>query len=116
MPSVEPFANELSPVDFEITLSWPNRKQRLPILHWLPAGSNALDDLTSNIRLDLVHQLHRFNDAQNLSYFHLVAHLHKGRRARRRRLVEGPHDRRLHLMQLLVGRGRGSGGMSARRS
>src|SRR5215469_16438316 len=92
--------------DLEIALSRSDCEQRLPILHRLSTGGDTPDDLTSNVGLDLVHQLHRLDNAKNLSHFHLIAHLHKGRRARRWRLVEGPHDRRLHLMELLLRRSR----------
>src|SRR5256885_4805585 len=48
-------------------------EQRLPVLHGLPVGHERLEDLAVAIRFDLVHQLHRLDDAQNLSLLHLVA-------------------------------------------
>src|SRR5579871_760684 len=91
-------------------LSRPDRKQGLSILHRLPARCNPLHHFAGNIRLDLIHQLHRLNDAQYLADLNLIADLHKRVRTRRWRLIERPHNRRLHLMQRLLSR---SGSSSA---
>src|SRR6185312_2193024 len=41
-----------------------DQKQRLSVLHRLAARRDALYDLAGDVALDLVHQLHRFHDAQ----------------------------------------------------
>src|SRR5271167_5029973 len=46
-----------------VHLSGPNRKQRLSKLDGLPVRNQALYHLPRHIRFDLVHQLHRLNDA-----------------------------------------------------
>ena len=45
------------------------RKQPLAVLHWLAILDVGADDLTFVFRRDLVHQLHRLDDAQNLILF-----------------------------------------------
>src|ERR1700744_4582871 len=46
------------------TLALLDREQRLSVLHRLTGLHEHLDDLTRSVALDLVHQLHRFHDAQ----------------------------------------------------
>ena len=41
-------------------------KQRLAILHRLAIFDQTRIDFPGHVRLDLVHQLHRFDDAENL--------------------------------------------------
>src|SRR5580693_35336 len=48
---------------------------RLPVLHEL-----ALDD-ASRVRFDFIHQLHRFDDTENLTGRHLLTDAHEWRRA-----------------------------------
>src|SRR4030095_11573222 len=71
-------------------------KQPLPILHRLPVLDVALDDLAVAFRVDLVHQLHRLDDAQHLAFTHHVANFRERFRPGLRCTVERPDDRRLH--------------------
>ena len=58
------------------------------------------------VGLDLVHELHRLDDAQRLSFRHAVAHLDEGLRAGRRRAVERAHHRALDDVAFRDGRRR----------
>src|SRR6185437_3333445 len=60
--------------------------------------------------LDLVHQLHRLEDADGLAGADRVAFLDERRRPRRRRAVEGADHRRLDLDRARVERRRGGRG------
>src|SRR5579884_970707 len=66
---------------------------RLSVLH------KALHNLAGTVALDLVHQLHGFDDAEHLSGLHVVADLHECRRSWRWRLIKRADDRRLHNVQ-----------------
>ncbi len=66
MPSIKRCSESL-----DVSLSRLDRKQRLPILHRLPARRNPLHHLARHIGLNLVHQLHRFDDAEHLPDLHL---------------------------------------------
>src|SRR5229473_1291960 len=76
------------------------REQTLPVLDGLPVLDVHTHDLSIEFRVDLVHQLHRFDDAENLAFLYDVADLDKRRRARLRRAKEGADDRRLHDRQV----------------
>src|SRR5678815_5140515 len=64
-------------------------EQRLTELHWLAVLHQDLGDLPRLVGLDLVHQLHRLDDAEDLALPHHRAHLDEGRLVRRRCPVEG---------------------------
>src|ERR1700680_1796199 len=51
---------------------------------------------TGDFRLDFIHQLHGFDNAQHLARLHDIAYLDERRIARVRRFVVGPHDRGPH--------------------
>src|SRR5947207_10560669 len=53
-----------------------------------------LDDDAVNVRFDLVHQLHRFDNAENLPFADAAADLNELRRIRTRRAIERSDDRR----------------------
>jgi hypothetical protein len=46
-----------------------DKEERLAIFHRLGAFGQNFNDPSIDLRLDFVHQLHRFNDAQDLSLF-----------------------------------------------
>ena len=64
------------------------------------------DDGARDFALDLVHQLHRFDDAENLTGFDDVAHTDERGGAGRSRGVEGADNRRLHSERLVIFDGR----------
>src|SRR5581483_8401710 len=70
-----------------------DQEQRLTVLHRLAVIHQPLHQFAAHIGFDLVHELHGFDDAQDLSHRDLVARFDEWRRARRRRFVEGPHNR-----------------------
>src|SRR5215467_5562592 len=61
---------------------FPDLEQRLPVFDRLSVRHQRLEDLSVAVRFDLVHQLHRLDDAQHLPLLHLVADF--GERARPR--------------------------------
>src|SRR5678815_311413 len=67
-------------------------KERLAELHRLAVLHQDLGDLPRLVRLDLVHQLHRLDDAEDLALLHHRAHLDEGRLVGRRRPVEGADE------------------------
>src|SRR5262245_4324232 len=94
-----------------------NPEQRLPELHGLAVRHQHLEDFAVAVRLDLVHQLHRLDDAQDLPFSHLVADIDERPGARRAGAVESPHDGGLHLMGVgrVDGGGPGGRGLESRR-
>src|SRR5690349_329853 len=77
--------------------------QGLPELDRLPVLDEDLLHHAVLVGLDLVEQLHRFDDADGLAGFHGLADFDEGFRARCRRAVERPDHRRLHHMALGFG-------------
>ena len=75
----------------------------IPYSTGLPLATNILAMVARDFGLDLVHQLHRLDDAEHLAFFNRVADLDERRRARRRRFVVGADDGRLHDEQVGVG-------------
>src|SRR5262244_625301 len=59
----------------------PDAEQRLPIFHGLPVVCEYAQHFPADVRLNLVHQLHRF---------------HKRFRTRARRAIECSHNRRFN--------------------
>src|SRR6185503_15962448 len=76
------------------------REQPLTVLHSLPVVHVTLDDLAVALGIDLVHQLHRLDDAQNLPFPDRIADLGIRLGAGLRRAVERADDRRLHDRQV----------------
>src|SRR5689334_14458256 len=58
----------------------PDGEQRLAVFHGLSILHETFDDLACGVRLDLIHQLHRFHDAKDLPVFDAVAGLDERRR------------------------------------
>src|SRR5436190_16657694 len=76
-----------------------NPEKRLPVFHRLRVLSESLADYTGVFRLDLVHDLHRFDDAKRLSLRDAIAHGNVGLGAGLRRAVERAHHRRFYFEQ-----------------
>ena len=75
-------------------------EQPLAVLHRLAVLDVGAHDLAVVLRGDLVHQLHRFDDAEHLILLDALADFDERRGARLRRSIERPDDRRLHHRQL----------------
>src|SRR3954471_3231231 len=84
-------------------------EERLPVFNGLAVLHQDRLHGPGGVRLDLVQQLHRLDDAQRLALGDLLADLDEGRRSRRRGAVERPHHGGLELVALGFGR-RGCGG------
>src|SRR5512143_489321 len=69
-----------------------DEKERLAILDGLGAFHQNLCHAPVHLRLTLVHQLHGFDDTQDLTFFHVIPFFHVGVGIRRGRPVEGSHD------------------------
>src|SRR5712664_4798178 len=72
-----------------------DQEEGLPVLDGVPVLDEDLRDAPADLRLDLVHELHRLDDAHDLPLLHDVALAHVGVRVRGRRAVEGADHRRL---------------------
>src|SRR4030081_652175 len=72
-------------------------EERLAILHRLRVGGEHLRHHTGDLGLDLVHDLHRLDDAEDLPLRYARAHGDIGLGPRFRRAIEGADHRRLHL-------------------
>src|SRR6267378_5185278 len=85
-------------------------------LHRLRVLRGDFPNHARDLGLDLVHDLHRLDDAYHLPHIHPAAHLYVGLRRRLGRLIERPHHRRLDLTELRTGGGLGllTGGSSWR--
>ena len=67
----------------ETCLGGPNREQRFAVLDGPAVLHQLAATIPGHFGLDLVHQLHRLDDAEHLTGGHAVADLHEWRRARR---------------------------------
>src|SRR4026209_929810 len=77
-----------------------HREQRLPELDGLAVLGHDLDDATADLGLYLVHQVHGFDDAEDLAFLDHVALLDEGRRVGLGRAIEGAHHRRFHRHEM----------------
>src|SRR5437868_6804282 len=89
-----------------VRLMRADAEQRLSVLHWLSVIDQAFHHFAADIGLDLVHELHCFNNAKYLSCFNLVSWFYERRRAWRRGLVKRSHNGRLNNMQTFLSRDR----------
>src|SRR5215472_18190886 len=71
------------------------------ILDRLSVGDEDLRDAAWPMGADLVHDLHRLDDQERLSFGHDVAEADKGRVARLRREIGSSDHRRLHRPGML---------------
>src|ERR1700733_9154028 len=90
-----------------IFLNGPDAKEGFSVFHWLAVLYElALDD-AGHVRLDLVHQLHGFDDAEDFAGRYMVSNAHEGRRVGRSGFVKRADDGALRVDQLGFGFGRG---------
>ena len=61
--------------------SFANGKQGLTELDGLAVGDVTLHNFARGVGLDLIHQLHGFDDADHLPFFDAFARRNKGRRS-----------------------------------
>ena len=80
-----------------------DREQPFAVLDGLAVLDVDVHDLAVVLRVDLVHQLHRFDDAEHLPLLHGRADLDERRRPRLRRTIERADNGRLHDGELDVG-------------
>ncbi len=71
-----------------------DQEERLAIFHGLGAFHQNLRDAPVHLRLNLVHQLHCFDDTQDLSFFHVIPFFDIGVGIGRRGTIERANDRR----------------------
>src|SRR6185437_900362 len=93
-----------------------DQEKRLAVFHRLAVLHQDRLDRPRDVRLDLVEELHRLDDAEGLALGDGLADLDEGRRAGRGRAIERPHHGRLErVARGLLGlrgagfRGRGRG-------
>src|SRR5918999_2270483 len=86
-----------------------NPEEDLAELHRLRVLHAHLADHTGDLGLDLVHDLHRFDDAHRLAGGHPTSDIRVGFRPRLRRSVEGSHHRGLDLLERRDRRGSNAG-------
>src|SRR3990167_11236061 len=72
-----------------------DQEERLAVLDAVPVLAEDPDDAAGNLRLDLVHELHRLDDAQDLAFLHDVALVHVRLGVRGRRAIERADHRGL---------------------
>src|SRR4051812_24175240 len=84
------------------TLPGPYREEPLTVLHRLTALHIDIDDFAVVFGVDFVHQLHRFDDAEDLALLDARADVDEGRGAGFRRPIERADDRRLDDRQFDV--------------
>src|SRR5687767_11239239 len=80
-------------------------EQWLSVLHRLAILDQDGLDRAGRVGLDLVHQLHRFDDADRLPLLHGMADLDEHLRVGRGRAIEGADHGRLHDMTFLACQG-----------
>jgi hypothetical protein len=66
-------------------LTQPDGEEGLPKLDGLTIGNEAFYDFAGSIGFDLVHQLHGFDDADDLAFFNVIAGRDECRSTRRSR-------------------------------
>src|SRR5271157_6013128 len=85
-------------------------EQRHPVLDGGSVGDERFGEHTRYFRLNLIHQLHSFDDAERLSLLDRITNSDEGRSAGRRRFIECADDGRLHDEQIGLCRGSWGGG------
>src|SRR5580692_1368952 len=70
-----------------IFLNWPDAKEGFSVFHRLSVLHQLTLDNACHVGFDLVHQLHRFDDAQNFARRHMLPDTNERRCVRRCRFV-----------------------------
>src|SRR5689334_13824139 len=78
-----------------IFLSGPDGKQCLPILDRLAVADQLAFDDAGQFGFDLVHELHRFDDAEHMAGLYALPDFDEGRGIRRGTFVKRADDGRL---------------------
>src|SRR6185295_15860286 len=81
----------------------PDSEEGLAVLHGLAVVVVDLHDFPRHLALDLVHELHGFDDAEHLPDLDVVAHAHERGGIGIGRAVEGADDRALDHGQAVGG-------------
>src|SRR5438477_5498807 len=71
-------------------------EQGLSVLDRAAVLDERIEQPPGLLRLDLVHQLHRLDDAEHLPLLHHLAHLHERRVVGRGGAIEGADERGVH--------------------
>src|ERR1017187_6484400 len=77
-------------------------KQSLPVLHRLPVHDQLAFDDARRLRLNLVHQLHGLDNAEDLAGLHVLTDAHERRSVRRWAFVKRAYDRGFHQNQIRI--------------
>src|SRR5271166_1620709 len=75
-------------------------EQRHPVLDGGSVGDERFGEHTRYFRLNLIHQLHSFDDAERLSLLDRITDPDEGRSAGRRSFIESADDGRLYDEQI----------------
>ena len=86
----------------------PDSKQRLAVLDRLSVFYVYLGNLATRFSLNLVHQLHRFDDAHDGFRFHATTDAHESLSRRRGSAIEGSDYGRIDDEEIMIFRRRGS--------
>src|ERR1700682_1084962 len=89
-----------------IFLNGTDAKQGLPVLDRLAVRYQLARDDAGDLRLDLVHELHRLDDAEHPPGLHRLPYPHERSGIGRGAFVERADDRRFHQRFVVVCRGR----------
>src|SRR6266436_9977192 len=86
-------------------------KERLSVLDRATVLHQHVDEAAGLLRFDLVHQLHRLDDAEHLAFLDHLPDVHEGRAVGRGGAVERADERRIDGEGLVVPGGRRSLGL-----
>jgi hypothetical protein len=75
-----------------------DEEEDLIIFDRLAVFNKHLHNFSCDVRFDLIHQLHRFDDTENGFILHQLSNLNIGIGVRRRRAIKRPDDRGFNFM------------------
>src|SRR5947209_17432744 len=87
-----------------IFLNGPDAKEGFSVFHRLTVLDEASLHDASHVRLDLVHQLHRLDDAEDLTKADVLTNAHERRVTGRSCFVESADNRRFHVDKRILWR------------